>query len=158
MINQFQLIQLASIVGGLRRNDMSFSLIARVEGCYPMVMPLMSNLSSFYVNLTQSENIDMKQNSTEIDRALQVCEPGLEQYTTNYNLCQITLDWIRLINNAMETTHEYKDCRDRNFFGMIGSYYGVSLKKDFAIAKCDIQESVPKCWNKFKESMENGII
>merc|ERR1711892_842786 len=150
------LIQSTSIIEGLRTNDMSFDFLARVEGCYPMVMPLMSTLSSFFVNLAQSEDIDTKQNSTEIDRALQVYEPKLEQYTANYNLYQMTLDWIRLINNAMETTHEYKDCRVRKFFGMIGSYYGVSLKKDFAIAKCDIQESVPKCWNEFKDSMENG--
>jgi len=149
------LVQSSSIIEGLKTNDMSFSVQSQLEGCYPMVMPLMSTLSSFFVNLARSDEIDIKQDSSEIDRALQVYEPRLEEYTASYNLFQMTLDWIRLINTAMESSHIYKDCRVRKFFGMIGSYYGVSLRKDFAIAKCDIQQSVPKCWNEFKESMEN---
>jgi len=55
----------------------------------------------------------------------------------------------------MESSHMYQDCWVRKLFGSIGSYFGVSLKKDFAIAKCDIQQSVPKYWNEFKESIEN---
>lgn len=149
------LVQSSSIIEGLKTNDMIFGVQSKLEGCYPIVMPLMSTLSSFFVNLAQSEEINMKQDSSEIDRALQIYEPKLAEYTASYNLFQMTLDWIRLINSAMESSHVYKDCRVRKFFGMIGSYYGVSLRKDFAIAKCDIQQSVPKCWNEFKESMEN---
>jgi len=150
------LIESNSIIEGLKTKDMDYKFLSKVEGCYPMVMPLMSTLSSFFVNLAQAENVDLHQNTSEIDTALQIYEPNFQEYVSNYNLYQITVDWVRLINKAMESSHEYKDCRVRKFFGSIGSYFGVSLKKDFAIAKCDIQQSVPKCWNEYKESIENN--
>jgi hypothetical protein len=66
------MLQSVSVIDGLQTQNMRFDFLSRVQGCYPMVMPLMSTLSSFFVNLAQSEHIDLQQNSSEVDRALQV--------------------------------------------------------------------------------------
>jgi len=146
------------VISNLQTKDMNFDFLSKVEGCYPIVMPLMSTISSYFVNVSQSEDNILPQNSSEIDAALFVYEPNLDEYASNYNIYQIMVDWIELINRAMESSHTYKDCQIRKFFGMLGSYFGVSLKKDLEIAKCDIQQSVPQCWQEFKESMENGTL
>ena len=155
----------APIFASIQSELMTFDAMSKTPGCYALTMPFVSTLSSYFVNRTQANDTfnSHSQNSTSItkvsdyamDLALFDYEPQIEEYFQSYGIYQMGVRWMKFVNFAMESSHEYKNCWMRKMFGAIGSYFGVSFKKDMSIAKCELQQSVPECWAEFKKSMEN---
>ena len=47
-------------------------------------------------------------------------------------------------------SHNYSGCGKKAILGMVGSYLGVSLDKDLALAQCEAREALPGCWHRFQ--------
>ena len=48
------------------------------------------------------------------------------------------------------SSHNYSGCGKKAILGMVGSYLGVSLDKDLALAECEAREALPGCWDRFQ--------
>jgi hypothetical protein len=142
------------IVKRIDRSGLDIEYLAKVPRCFPVLMPLLSSLSSLFLQMYTEENNNafLGQNSSKEGSVL---HPDFEKYVENYEFFHSAVQMIRLTNNYMESYHYHSE-EDQTFFGQVGSYYGVSLMKDMKVAQCGLTHQIPVLWRQFKEFAANN--
>ena len=141
--------QTASLVSKL--DTLDHGLVSRLPGCYPLVMPFVSSVTSAMWRLASTGAAAHTRTSTT-GLAANVSFEAL----ADFSLFISVVETVDQINDAMERSHNYSGCGKKAILGMVGSYLGVSLDKDLALAECEAREALPGCWDRFQDYLANN--
>lgn len=140
--------QTAALVAEL--DTLDHNLVSRLPGCYPLVMPFASAVTAAKWKLAASE--DPLEDSSSHELASDVSFEA----QADFSLFVSIVEAVEGINAGMQNSHNYSQCGKTQMLGMIGSYLGVSLRKDVGIAQCEVRESFPSCWQDFLIYLTNN--
>ena len=149
-LEQFSLQnQTAALVAEL--DTLDHNLVARLPGCYPLVMPFASSVTAAKWKLLAGSG-DPFEDSSSHELASNVSFEA----QADFSLFISIIEAVEGINAGMQNNHNYSQCGKTQMLGMIGSYLGVSLRKDVGIAQCEVKESLPSCWQDFMIYLTNN--
>jgi len=133
-----------------RLENLDHDHVARLPGCYPLVMPFVSAVTGIMWKLSNKENSISNSSSDELSSKV---SPDVQ---VEFDMFTSALETVKELNTDMESSHVYHECGKKQWLGMMGSYLGVSMGKDLQISECETKEQLPQCLTDFLEYLANN--